>query len=346
MDQTVSCSVCGKGFEPRFRFQVSGEEGRPVFFCSQACRAEHLSAAVTCRSCGTRFTVEFPYQVVARRGEQHYYCSMACRGQRAARREPRVIAVFNHKGGTGKTTTSVNIAAALAEAGRRVLLIDADGQGNVGASLGIRGERTLYDVIVSGTDANAASVPVRNNLDVLTSNETLAAAELYLASRPARHRVLRQRLSDRASSYDYVIVDCAPALSLMNQNVLVCANAVLVPVSCDYLSLIGVKQVLRTLSQVRDSLGHRVELFGVLPTFFDVRNKIAKEALDALVEGFGERCLPPVRVNTRLREAPRARQTIFEYAPNSSGASDYLELAQRILAAPIAEATTPRAVAS
>ncbi|MBX3272505.1 MAG: ParA family protein [Sandaracinaceae bacterium] len=283
-----------------------------------------------------------------------YYCTPQCReaaragvyrtgkaGGRAAD-GPRRIAVFNHKGGTGKTTTAVNLAAGLAERGMRVLLVDADGQGNVGASLGIRGERTLYHVLVQGLSSEECAVPVRSGLDVLTSNEMLAAAELYLAERPNRDRILRERLGGRTTGYDVVVLDCAPALSLMNQNALVYADSVLVPVSCDYLSLIGVRQVLRTLKSVHALLKHDVRLLGVLPTFFDVRNNIAREALGALTEHFGDRCLSPIRVNTRLREAPSAKKTIFEYAPTSHGALDYTALVDRIVrlrgdAAPVRE---------
>ena len=117
----------------------------------------------------------------------------------------------------------------------------------------------------------------------------------------------------------------------MNQNALVYADSVVVPVSCDYLSLVGVKQVLRTLRHVRDLLKHDVALLGVLPTFYDVRNKIARDAVSALQDHFGERCLPPIRVNTRLREAPSARQTIFEYAPTSHAAEDYRNVVEIIL---------------
>ncbi len=242
-----------------------------------------------------------------------------------------VVAIANQKGGVGKTTTAVNLAAGLAEAGLRVLLVDADGQGNVGASLGIRGEHGLYHVLIHGMSVADAAVPVRPGFDVLTSNETLAAAELALATRPNRHRVMRERLGDRAAGYDMVVIDCAPALSLMNQNALVYADGILVPVSCDYLSLVGVKQVTRTVRNVRELLKHDVQLVGVVPTFFDVRNKICREAAEALGEHFGDRCLPPIRVNTKLREAPSVRKTIFEHAPESHGAEDYRTLVRHVL---------------
>lgn len=332
---TSSCAICSRSFEVKFRYQVREEAGRFEHFCSLACLQRGFERGTRCSVCEKSFELEFPYQVAADDGSKRYYCSTGCRARGAAVATrawggPRRIAVFNHKGGTGKTTTSVNLAAGLAEKGLRVLLIDADGQGNVGASLGIRGEQTLYHVLVVGVNARDAAVPVRQNLDVLTSNELLAAAELYLAGRPNRDRVMRDRLGDRADDYDVVVMDCAPALSLMNQNALVYADSVVVPVSCDYLSLVGVRQVLKTIKNVRELLHHDVEMLGVLPTFFDVRNKISREAIHALSEHFGDRCLPPIRVNTKLREAPSARQTIFEYAPDSHGALDYVALVDRI----------------
>ncbi|GAB4201566.1 MAG: hypothetical protein OHK0013_13740 [Sandaracinaceae bacterium] len=306
---------------------------RAVEVASEASPAN--SAGCLCDVCGKQFTFEFPFQVTVGDRGASYHCSMACRSAARAGvaginkagarkgRGPRRIAVFNHKGGTGKTTTAVNLAAGLAEAGNRVLLVDADGQGNVGASLGIRGEHTLYHVLVHGIAADRAAVPVRENFDVLTSNEMLAAAELHLATRPNRDRIMRERLGDRVSGYDVVVIDCAPALSLMNQNALVYADSVLIPVSCDYLALVGVKQVLRTLKHVRELLKHDVSILGVLPTFYDARAKIARDAIEALRDHFGDRCLPAVRASTKLREAPSVRKTIFEHAPDSHGAHDY-----------------------
>jgi chromosome partitioning protein len=323
---------------------VREERGRFHYFCSQVCQARGVRAErqCDCSVCGSRFAFEYAFQCATHDGAPMYFCTPSCRerglgagvrGGANARAPsgPRRIAVFNHKGGTGKTTTAVNLAAGMAERGKRVLLVDADGQGNVGASLGIRGEKTLYHVLVLGMPVEECAVPVRAGLDVLTSNELLAAAELYLAGRPNRDRVLRERLGGRADGYDVVVLDCAPALSLMNQNALVYADSVVVPVSCDYLSLVGVRQVLRTIKSVRELLTHDVTILGVVPTFYDVRNKIAREAVDALTEHFGDRCLPPIRVNTKLREAPSARQTIFEYAPDSHGALDYRVLVERVL---------------
>lgn len=340
MDEaTGRCCRCDRVFEVRFTYQVQLSAGGYVYYCSQSCQQEAFSAwdGCACEVCQTRFTLEYAHQIVMERGRTRYFCSTECRVE-AARRGPahdgpvraRRIAVFNHKGGTGKTTTAVNLAAGLAERGERVLLVDADGQGNVGTSLGIRGERSLYHVLVHGALVEEVAVPVRDGLDVICSNESLASAELHLAGRPNRDRILCARLGERAAAYDTVVVDCAPALSLMNQNALVYADSVLIPVSCDYLSLVGVRQVLRTLKSVRDVLDHDVQLLGVLPTFFDVRNRIARQTIETLEEHFGERCLPPIRVNTRLREAPAARKTIFEYAPRCRGAEDYRRLVTHI----------------
>jgi chromosome partitioning protein len=363
---TSTCSVCSTPFVVRFRYQVREEDAaggtRFVYTCSQVCQQLSMGAALqgraeatgapgtagasagrcVCDVCAKRFALEYPYQVDTKGPTPRYFCSMPCRSAAAAgavrvnrmgvpkAKGPRRIAVFNHKGGTGKTTTAVNLAAGLADTGHRVLLVDADGQGSVGASLGIRGEHSLYHVLVGGLSPERVAIPVRKGLDVITANETLAAAELLLAGRPNRDRVLRDRLSEGAQDYDVVVLDCAPALSLMNQNALVFSDSVLVPVSCDYLSLVGVKQVLKTLKNVRELLKHEIAVLGVLPTFFDARSKVARDAVSALVDHFGERCLPPIRANTKLAEAPSVKKTVFEHAPDSHGALDYRALVDHV----------------
>lgn len=258
----------------------------------------------------------------------------------------QVVAVFNHKGGTGKTTTAVTVAAGLAARGRRVLLVDTDGQGNVGVSLGLQKEKTLYHVLVMGLDPNEAIVEVRPNLHVLPSNETLAAAELFLAGRQRRDRVLASRLSALRSTYDAIIVDCSPSLSLMNQNALVFADGVLCPVACDYLSLVGVRQVLRTIKQVNRLLSHPVRLWGVLPTLYDARARVCVEAYDTLRQHFGERCLTPIRMASRAKEAPSQSQTLFEYAPDATATKDYWQVVEQLLLDLTPQSSTePKAVA-
>jgi len=245
---------------------------------------------------------------------------------------PRRIAVFNHKGGTGKTTTSVSLAAGLAARGSRVLLMDTDSQGNVAVSLGMKPDRTLYHVLVMGLRTVDAVQSVRPGLDLLPSNETLAAAELYLAGRQNRDRVLAQRLGNSADDYDYVIIDCSPSLSLMNQNALCFADSVLIPVACDYLSLVGVRQVIKTVKNVNTLLRHPLKIWGVLPTFYDARANICRDALETLRKHFEERCLKPIRATTKLKEAPAQARTIFEHAPGAHGADDYASLVDAVIA--------------
>ncbi|HEU4534847.1 MAG TPA: ParA family protein [Polyangiaceae bacterium] len=256
----------------------------------------------------------------------------------AAGSPPRLVAVFNHKGGTGKTTTSVSLAAGLALRGKRVLLVDADAQGNVAVSLGVQSERSLYHVLVMGLAAKDAITTVRPGLDLLPSNETLAAAELYLAGRQNRDRVLAARLGPALEGYDYVVVDCSPSLSLLNQNALCLVDSVLVPVACDYLSLVGVRQVIKTVKNVNQILHHPVRIWGVLPTFFDARAKICHEAVDTLKKHFGDRCLRPVRQAIKVKEAPAQGQTIFEYAAGNPAAEDYASLVDTVLGARAAPA--------
>jgi chromosome partitioning protein len=247
---------------------------------------------------------------------------------------PSRLAVFNHKGGTGKTTTSVSLAAGFAQRGLRVLLVDTDSQGNVSVSLGVKAEKTLYHVLVMGLRPADAAVNVRPNLDLIASNETLAAAELYLAGRQNRDRILRDRLAPGFEGYDVVVLDCSPSLSLMNQNALVAAEGIIVPVACDYLSLVGVRQVVKTVKNVNSLLHHPVQIHGVLPTFYDARARICRDALDALKEHFGERVLTPIRAATRIKEAPAQGKTIFEFAPDSNAAEDYGRVVETLITGP------------
>jgi chromosome partitioning protein len=244
---------------------------------------------------------------------------------------PRRLAIFNHKGGTGKTTTTVSIAAGLAERGLKVLLVDTDSQGNVGVSLNVKTERSLYHVLVMGLKAQDAAVQVRPNLDLICANETLAAAELYLAGRQNRDRVLRDRLMAASDAYDVVLVDCSPSLSLMNQNALVFADGILVPVACDFLSLVGVRQVIKTVKNVNALLHHPVQIWGVLPTFYDARARICRDAVDTLKQHFGERCLSPIRATMKIKEAPAQGRTIFEYAGSSNAATDYWRVVDTLI---------------
>jgi chromosome partitioning protein len=330
-------------------------EGQPAqfrFYCSQQClsRSHSVNDTVGCDGCSVGFRVTQAGQVLYLKGQRRYACSEACRKQVLSEQAgarlgdavktseaptsdcPRVIAVFNHKGGTGKTTTAVTLAAGLAHRGHRTLLVDTDAQGNVAVSLGLgAAPRSLYHVLVMGLPVKDAVVSARPNLDVLCSNETLAAAELYLAGRQNRDRILATRLAATKASYDYVVVDCSPSLSLLNQNALVFADSVLCPVACDYLSLVGVRQVVKTIKNVNRLLAHPVQLWGVLPTLYDRRARICNEALETMREHFQERCLQPIRSAIRVKEAPSQGKTVFEYDAESDVAGDYLRVVDRVI---------------
>jgi chromosome partitioning protein len=295
----------------------------------------------TCSACGQVFVPSFVFQIaVTADGRQSSYCSLECRkeclGDGAFRaKRARRIAILNQKGGTGKTTTAVSLAAGLAERENDVLLIDTDAQGNVGVSLGVAGEKSLYHVLVEGLEPTEAAVPVRGKLDVITSDATLAAAEIWLARQSVddRSKMLTKRLSLMQVSrrYDHIIIDCGPSLNLLNQNALSYVDEVIIPVTCDYLALVGVKQVLRTIKDVERHLGHAVRVSAVLPTFYDGRTRLAREVLETLQGHFKHKCLEPIRLNTRLAEAPSHKKTIFEYAPASHGAHDYNRVCDWVL---------------
>jgi len=335
------CQECATEFRVMFRYQVQRAGAGIAYLCSPRCVEAAAAKGETplCEACGVPFALAYAYQVAARPdGTKRWFCSTACRERADAggtRHLPpahaaRKIAVLNQKGGTGKTTTAVSIAAGFADAGHRTLLIDVDAQGNVGVCLGVRGEKTLYHVLVEGAPPSDCAVPVRENLDVITANETLAQAEVHLARMAQRDGVMRARMAHLGEPYEFVVLDCGPSISLLNQNALSYAEEVLIPVSCDYLSLVGVKQVLRTIRGVNEVLHHPVSILGVLPTFYDMRLRIARDAVKTLGRHFEGKVLPPVRLNTRLKEAPALRKSIFEYAPDSHGAEDYRRVVQWI----------------
>lgn len=343
--------MCGTTFQPRVSYQLEKRaDGTVRAFCSLPCKAGAQKGGVACSMCSTQFTLTFAYQAKKAGSEVHYACSEACRANldkrahaaqsaheshvggavRVAATRPYRIAVLNQKGGTGKTTTSINLAAGFADAGAKVLLIDADPQGNVGVSLGVRSEHTLYHVLMSDIPVGDAVVPLGESFDIITSDDTLAAAEIKLAQHPARGGLLKSRL-EQAASYTHVIIDCGPSLSLINQNALCYVDEVIVPVACDYLSLVGVKQVLKTVKNVNQHLGHPLRVGAVLPTFYDGRAKICRDAHEALQKHFGSLCLPPIRMNTKLKEAPSHKKTIFEHDPHSTGAEDYRVVVRMLL---------------
>jgi chromosome partitioning protein len=332
------CHACQKRFYVELVSQVVRVRGELRHACSEDCRKQILDEAGGARL-GSLYAPTALPPVISAPSAPAPAPAIATAPPKPARppaamHAPARLAIFNHKGGTGKTTTSVSIAAGLASRGLKVLLVDTDSQGNVGVSLGIKAEKTLYHVLVMGVRPSDAAVKVRPNLDLIVSNETLAAAELYLAGRQNRDRILRERLISAFDDYDVVLLDCSPSLSLMNQNALVVADGIVVPVACDFLSLVGVRQVIKTVKNVNSLLHHPVQIHGVLPTFYDSRARICRDAIDAMKEHFGERVMTPIRQATRLKEAPAQGKTIFEYAPESNAAEDYLRVVDLLVDGP------------
>ncbi len=344
----VVCNCCNKRFVVELVSQVVRIKGEARYACSDGCRSQLLAEAGGQRLGSAMAPPPPPPSSTVKPTFAPTPAPMpvAPAGSVAtvspARPKiagPTRMAIFNHKGGTGKTTTTVSVAAGLAMKGYKVLLVDTDSQGNVGVSLGVKAEKTLYHCLVMGLKPQDVAVKVRENLDLVPSNETLAAAELYLAGRQNRDRILRDRLMQAQSHYDVIILDCSPSLSLLNQNALVFADGILVPVACDFLSLVGVRQVIKTVKNVNSLLHHPVQIFGVLPTFYDARARICRDAWGTLKEHFGDRCFQPVRSTIKIKEAPAQGRTIFEYAPDSHAAVDYQRVVDRIITGRAGEMT-------
>lgn len=243
----------------------------------------------------------------------------------------RRIAVVNHKGGTGKTTTAVHLAAGLAERGRRVLLIDLDPQGNVGQWFGIAEEDLHVAALARGQAVAAeAVVGVRENLDVLASDWRLAEAEETLIRGKERERWLRNRLARVDDGYDFTIVDCAPSMSILTTSALAYADEVVIPISMEYLALIGVRQIVENILRMASANGDEIRITAVVPTFYQSNLRKSGEILDALERHFKSALTDPIRINVRLSEAPSHQQTIWEYSPRSRGADDYRKLVARL----------------
>ena len=242
----------------------------------------------------------------------------------------RKIAIINQKGGTGKTTTAVNLGKGLADRGNKTLLIDVDPQGNLVTWFECDYERSLYHLLVDDESPDSCIVEIEDNLHLLPSDEATAQAEKILTGKTSRETILKRRLSG-IDDYDAVILDCPPSLSLLNQNALVYAKTAYIPVSMDYLAVVGVKNILKNIRRINDLLEHNVEVGLVIPTFFDIRTNQSKEILETLKKHFDSKVTEPIRTNVRLSESASYNETIFEYAPNSHGAEDYAKLVERVI---------------
>jgi chromosome partitioning protein len=244
----------------------------------------------------------------------------------------------NQKGGVGKTTTTINLGAALAETGRKVLLVDFDPQGSASVGLGVNPhtlERTIYNLLLSRTlDPSDIIVPTGvENMDILPANIDLSAAELQLVSEVAREQTLKRVLDKQRSSYDMILIDCAPSLGLLTVNALTAADKVLTPLECEFFALRGIALLTDTVNKVKDRLNPDLEMLGILGTMFDARTLHSREVLSRAVEAFGETVFHTViRRTIKFPETTVAGEPITTYAPNSSGADQYRTLAREVLA--------------
>lgn len=248
----------------------------------------------------------------------------------------RIIAIANQKGGVGKTTTSVNLAAALARLQKKVLLIDLDPQGNASVAVGFdkdNAEKTIYDLLVDEAGFEEVVIEIEEaGLDLLASNGDLTAAEVELLEEDMGPKCLSVALKPVKDRYDVILIDCAPSLNMLTVNALVAADGIIVPVQCEYFALEGLSALMDTIETVQSELNPKLHIDGLLRTMHDRRNNLANDVSNELVSHFGMKVLQTIIPrNVRLAEAPSHGESIFDYDMSCSGALSYLALANEVV---------------
>jgi len=248
----------------------------------------------------------------------------------------KILAITNQKGGVGKTTTAINVAAALAANDLRVLVIDSDPQGN--ATTGLGGTKdpdrpSLYQVLLGGAEIADAIVHTGfEGLDLVPGDKNLVGANLELVDMPRREFRLHDKVNAARTQYDFILIDCPPALDLLTLNALIAADSVLVPIQCEFFALEGISELMDTIQRVRDSFDHPLEIEGILLTMFDDRTNLTRQVANDLRDFFGAKVFQTVIPRSiRLAEAPSHGQTILAYDVRSRGAESYIQLAKEIL---------------
>jgi chromosome partitioning protein len=250
----------------------------------------------------------------------------------------RIIAVANQKGGVGKTTTAINLGAALAELGRKTLLIDLDPQAALSVGFGINSyelDETIYNALVDPANTSLQSIAhyeVRPNLDLVPSNIDLAAAEMELIAAIGREYILKEILEPARKRYDYILIDCAPSLSLLTINALTASDSVLVPLQCEYLALRGMRTLIEVIGKVQNKLNPSLKILGILGTMYNTRTIHAQEVMEEVRSVFRDKVFDVViHSSIKFAEAPVAHQSILEYASTHPGAVAYRTLAEVIV---------------